>query len=146
VLANPFLEAHTLTDFQTSDAVIAAVDVHENISATGVRLDESEASITSVGFHYASRHFRLRSPDTNTGFYASSWSTPVTSVTHRQFARGTCFTLLGWLGARHQAFRNRCLRPTAVGPGQATPSGSRILRVEGSPDARDSYDGHARIA
>jgi hypothetical protein len=50
VLADPFLETHALTDFQTIHAVITAVDMHENVSAAGVPLDESEASIVSVDF------------------------------------------------------------------------------------------------
>jgi hypothetical protein len=67
MLANSFLKTDALTCFQTIYTVITAVHMHENVGAAGIPFDESEAPIISVIFHDASRHFRLRSPDTNSG-------------------------------------------------------------------------------
>jgi hypothetical protein len=50
VLARPLLKANALANLQTFDAVIAAIDVHKNISAAAVRLDKSEAAIIPVIF------------------------------------------------------------------------------------------------
>jgi predicted RNA-binding Zn-ribbon protein involved in translation (DUF1610 family) len=91
MLANSFLKTDALTCLQTIYTVITAVHMHENVGAAGIPFDESEAPIISVIFHDASRHFRLRSPDTS-NWFVSRWLERTCDVRHSStvWARTTC--------------------------------------------------------